>query len=61
MAEAPVVHINENSPEQIALRLMNQVMIAEKKKSDVTTRKYLLDTYAECLRAVKNPTSRKSK
>jgi len=64
MAEAaPVVHIGENSPEQIAYKLL--LLIASKELegsyNDHATagRKWLLDTYAECLLAVRNPTTRK--
>lgn len=61
MADAPVVHIGENSPEKIALKLMEVVAKIEGKllysSSDhpdrVADRKYVLDTYAECLAAVR--------
>lgn len=62
MADAtPVVHIGENSPEQVALKLLREVMIVEGRVASPTAvngktpadRKYLLDTYAECLRAAK--------
>lgn len=49
MADAPVVHIGENSREQVALKLMWEVIRLEKKTP--LTRKELLDTYAECLQA----------
>jgi hypothetical protein len=63
MAEsAPVVHIGENSPEHVAFRLMETVMGVERKSlyhDDLSAgwstadRKYILDTYAECLHAAK--------
>ncbi len=51
-----VVHIGENSPEEIALKLMREVAAAENWQN--VDRKKLLDTYAECLRAVQAPISR---
>lgn len=60
---APVVHIGENSPEQVAYRLLERVAGLERKSihgsSDLSSgwtaadRKWLLDTYAECLTAAK--------
>ena len=67
MADAPVVHIGENSPEQVAHTLMREIALVEQKSissGQVQTgwtkadRKYILDTYAECLNAVKNPEGR---
>ena len=60
MAEtAPVVHIGENSPEQIAYKLLETIASNEKKtlhwsvgSTATADRKWLLDTYAECLAAV---------
>jgi hypothetical protein len=52
----------ENSREHVAYRLLQEIARAEKKiitglvhnsPSGETTRKWLLDTYAECLDAVK--------
>lgn len=68
MADAPVVHIGENSPEYIAYRLLHDVAGAENKLFRPTSgsgyaaadRKWILDTYAECLRAVRTPASRKT-
>jgi hypothetical protein len=57
-----VVHIGENSPEQIAYRLTQDILTMERKAlhtGDLSPgwstagRQYLLDTYAECLRAVR--------
>jgi hypothetical protein len=59
MADKPVVHIGENSPEEVAYKLLVHVASAEgyrlplspggEKKPD---RKWLLDAYAECIDAV---------
>jgi hypothetical protein len=58
MADAPVVHIGENSPEEVAYKLV--VIIAQHEGKQLHTtptrqatadRKWLLDTYAECLQA----------
>lgn len=62
MADAPVVHIGENSPEEVALKLLRMIADVEKKRlfhsnEPMADRKYILDTYAECLKAVRNPTS----
>jgi hypothetical protein len=71
MSDASVVHIGENSPEHVAYQLLKLVAYldgqdigtatanayASKPKAD---RKWLLDTYAECLRAVRDPDSRDS-
>lgn len=62
MADAPVVHIGENSPEYVAYRLLLNIAWVEQKAVDgassydppkPATRKWILDTYAECLMAVK--------
>jgi hypothetical protein len=59
MADAPVVHIGENSPEQVAFNLMKAVLIAEKQLNSAD-RKTILDTYSECLDAVKGARSYQS-
>ncbi len=62
MADSPpVVHIGENSPEHVAYRLLQQVMNIERMSPTQdpaqgwrpADRKWLLDTYAECLQATK--------
>jgi hypothetical protein len=53
MADAPVVHIGENSPEYVAFMLMDRVNAAEKHPTQ--TRRQILDLYAECLLAVTQP------
>ncbi|MCK1306454.1 MULTISPECIES: hypothetical protein [unclassified Bradyrhizobium] len=60
---APVVHIGENSPEKVAYVLMERIAQIERKSlhdpNPSTSgwtgadRKWLLDTYAECLNAAK--------
>lgn len=61
MADATIVHIGENSPEHVAYALFERVAQIEGKvlvKDGGADRKWVLDTYAECLRAVRNPASR---
>jgi hypothetical protein len=62
MADTPVVNIGENSPEYVAYLLLQECAKAEKmvlrnlpfsQPSGETTRKWILDTYAECLKAVR--------
>ena len=61
MADSAVVHLGENSPEYVAYRLLHEIMRTENKVGYAPTdrsyqqadRKYILDTYAECLYAVK--------
>jgi hypothetical protein len=66
MADAPVVHIGENSPEYVAYRLMLDIAEAEGKRfskpapgyggsSQVADRDWILNTYRQCLRAVRDP------
>lgn len=54
------LHVNENTPEEVAFKLLRIVASAEKKKipgwvpgDDESDRKYILDLYAECIIAVK--------
>lgn len=58
MADNPVVHFGENSPEQVAYRLLRNIAYIEKKRDGLefkdVDRKWLLDTYAECLDATLN-------
>lgn len=56
---APVVHIGENSPEQVALVLMRSISTIQTEKAAEKDKKYFLDLYAECLRAVKGQRSPK--
>lgn len=59
MADAPVVHIGENSPEQVALKLLNFIASNEKKMLSGSNanadRNWILTTYARCLYTVRNP------
>ncbi len=65
MADAPAVHIGENTPEEIAYKLLHNVAAAEGKSFARSAtaksngdRKWILDTYAECLLAVRAPHQR---
>ncbi|WP_363349417.1 hypothetical protein [Methylocystis echinoides] len=51
---APVAHIGENSPEQVAYKLFQTIAAYEACK----TREAILDLYSECLLAVRNPAGR---
>ena len=53
MASEPVIHIGENSPEQVAYKLSKEVLSVEDHKK--WTRQLILDAYAECLLAVRDP------
>lgn len=60
---APVVHIGENSPEEVALKLMRMIASNEGKtlmSAATAERKWLLDTYAECLQTVRDPMGRRA-
>jgi hypothetical protein len=56
MADKPVVHIGENSPEYVAYQLMRDLFQLEAPQK--VDRKKYLDTYAECLLAVREPRHR---
>jgi len=65
MSDPTIIHMSENSPEQVAYKLLREIASLEKKKAfgarDATEevgRKWLLDTYAECLLAVRSPITR---
>ena len=53
MADAPEVHIGENSPYQVAYKLTREIfsLVEDKALSEITRKEYL-DTYAQCLDAV---------
>ena len=53
MADNTTVHIGENSPEQIAYRLMVDINAYEDRPA--RTRADILRLYAQCLAAVRNP------
>jgi hypothetical protein len=61
MADNTVVHIGEDSPEYVAYRLLERIAHLEGRPlghKGSADRKYILDTYAECLDVVRNPTAR---
>ena len=66
MADDPVIHLAENAPEHLAYLLLRTIAsnVGKTLVSSGTSgaasadRKWLLDTYAECLIAVKNPEKR---
>lgn len=59
MADAPVVHIAENSAENIAYKLFNLIVPQERERSGgQLTRERALDLFAECLLAVREPAAR---
>ncbi len=66
--QAPVVHMGENSPEYVAYRLLQNVAAVERKvfhsspgeRNEIADRKWILDTYAECLYATKGGRNFKS-
>ena len=57
MADQPVVHIGENSPEYVAFKLYHEITRIEA-RGEKPDRKWILDTYAECLLAVRQPQGR---
>jgi len=58
MADAPDVHIGENSPEYVAYRLLDLVRRNDPQYGGAKPKKELLDLYAECLNAVHHPYDR---
>lgn len=67
MADQAVVHIGENSPEQVAFKLMLGIAEYEKKSVyghglfAIADKEWLLNTYSECLHAVHAPHLRAKK
>jgi hypothetical protein len=67
MSEQPNEHAGNETPESVAFRLMMLVADLESrtlhgnpaKDRSNADRKWILDTYAECLQAVKTPQDRK--
>ncbi len=53
MADDRVVQIADNSPEQVAFNLMEHIRAAERLRMDGIDRDWILDTYSQCLRAVR--------
>jgi hypothetical protein len=65
MTDTAPVHIGENSPEQVAYKLLENIAAVEKMVLTVHSgslasgwkfadRKWILDTYAECMGAVRD-------
>jgi len=68
MSDTTILHTGENSPQYIAFRLLQEVAYAEKKElwkgasaAEKPDRKWILDTYSECLTAVQHPHMRSPK
>jgi hypothetical protein len=60
MPEQIVARVGENSAEEVAYKLLFDI-IRNERGSKVSDRKWFLDTYAECLLAVKYPKERLQK
>lgn len=65
MADQATVHLGENSPEQVAFKLLELVALTEgqlikssRENGNKADRKWILDTYAECILAVRSPHGR---
>ena len=54
MADEAIVHIGENSPEQVAYRLFETIATVESKTTNDMDRDYILSTYVDCIKAVKH-------
>jgi hypothetical protein len=62
MADEKAVRTAETSPEEVAYKLMGHIQHLEGQKGGaIKDRKSILDLYAECLLAVRNPTGRGSR
>ena len=59
MADESVVHIGENSPEQVAFKLLPFVTNSEgfnlSGRENKPTREWILTAYAQCLHTVRRP------
>ncbi len=60
MGDQSIVHVGENSPEQVALKLFGAIANAEgvnvpgiSSAGTKADRRWILDTYAECINAVR--------
>ena len=53
MAENAGFQIADNSPEQVAYNLMELIRTSERRRIDAVDRAWILDTYSECLTAVR--------
>lgn len=64
MSEQSVVRMGDNSPEEVAFKLLREIAGAEDRKlfgvggKTQPDRKWILDTYAECIIAVRAPANR---
>jgi hypothetical protein len=60
MPDQPSVHLGENSPEYVAFRLLERIAMVENRGFNAggADRNWILDTYAECLLVVQNPSER---
>ncbi len=64
MSDTKVVNAGENTPEEIAYKLFIEVAHAEDVRTRYTggerkpSRQWILDTYAECILAVRAPADR---
>lgn len=64
MADAPVVHIGEHSPEWVAFKLMERIAAAEKVSlfasppgTRPATREWIIRTYIQCIDATRGALS----
>lgn len=58
MSEGAIVHIGENSPEEVAYKLMTLIAGAESRQlyghgTNPVTREWVLKTYSQCLRVIR--------
>ena len=53
MTEKATIRIAENTPEQVAYKLFDDIRVAENRQLANMDRQYILDTYAECMEAVR--------
>jgi hypothetical protein len=59
MADQPVAHVGENSPEEVAFKLFHE--LAKYDQPANAKRDWFLDLYAECLQTVRSPSVRLKK
>ncbi|ANY19734.1 hypothetical protein A6F68_01217 [Tsuneonella dongtanensis] len=60
MADQSAVHTGENSPEEVAFKLLQLIASVEQRESsghgkNPMSREYIIRTYCQCLRAVHAP------
>ena len=58
--QRPVIQAAHNTPEQVALSLFHIIARVEGKSLDFNgaDREWILNTYAECIRAIREPQAR---